>query len=272
MRLPGDWAILVLAPLSLISGCGTLMNVDSAKSDAEGCKPFGGVRFDAGVAALAVPAAFDDDPKSEFHGGGALLAGLYALGDLPLSAVGDVVTLPYTFGSASKAVRVKGTATADNEIEELNRLANHRAAEPKQRANAVLTLFAKHVRVGSRPPDLRLVLRDTSWLREIEVSDFGLDWAGYFPVMPTFEDRVFILHLFPAKPGAQSSSIYLRLSGRTAANTTTEACLAFLRGEGEAGDGTGLMQFALYDDEHGRLKVFGKHGLISEQKMHLDGP
>jgi hypothetical protein len=251
----------LIGSLALASGCGTLINVNATASGDQTCKPFGGVRFDAMVASTAVPATFDSDPASEFRGHGALLAGVCALGDFPFTLVGDVVTLPYVLAERAKADR---TEDVTDEVEALNRLANDREADPKQRAKAVLKLFAKHVRVGNRAEDMRRVLLDTSWLSEANVSEYGLNFSGWNPVEMSSEDRVYVIHLFSPKPGDERSHVYIRLAGRTAANSTDEAGLAFLRGQEEAGGGTFIKEFAVCYPEPWRIDRFETDGTKTE--------
>src|SRR5947209_2217350 len=88
---------LVLLVCSLIvAGCGTVINLARSRPEEGGRIPFGGVRHD--VASLQSSANRDASPgtntPSTSHAHVAVM--LLCAADLPFSAVGDLVTWPYT--------------------------------------------------------------------------------------------------------------------------------------------------------------------------------
>lgn len=81
-------AFLAVAALSN-SGCGTFANMSSSHADG-GQRIYGGVRLDCVMtwAALSYTFGHNDGSHSD--------ATLEGIPDLPLSAIGDTVTLPFT--------------------------------------------------------------------------------------------------------------------------------------------------------------------------------
>ena len=86
-------AITLLAFLSGLTGCGTLLNLGEKDSP-----PYGGVIMDSKIIAKGVPMGpFAFFPNFDVPGLWPL-----ALIDLPFSLVGDTVTLPITAASVSQ--------------------------------------------------------------------------------------------------------------------------------------------------------------------------
>lgn len=126
-------------------------------------------------------------------------------------------------------------------IASLNQRANDSIKPQAERASAVFTLFAQHIRPGSSVDAVRRVFTDTTWLREIHLAGVR-ELAGKVPVEYSLEDTVFCMHLFPAEAEEQWSPwvVYFRLSGQQ----RDEDGLAFLKGEHLAGNPK-LLEFAL---------------------------
>jgi uncharacterized protein YceK len=86
---------LVTGIAALVSGCGTLCNTSGVWSVAEGgMRPYGGVLTDLDFARdIALDTVFAKTAGDYLSGGGRLVL---LLVDLPLSFVGDTLTLPVT--------------------------------------------------------------------------------------------------------------------------------------------------------------------------------
>jgi uncharacterized protein YceK len=99
MTRPGVGAILAIALVGL-SGCGTVWNLQEQELLTLGPPEhpkqiYGGVKADAHLSYCVVDAFTEENPMLPRSMIFAL--GLGALLDLPLSAVGDTATLPWTF-------------------------------------------------------------------------------------------------------------------------------------------------------------------------------
>ncbi len=123
----------------------------------------------------------------------------------------------------------------------LNARANSSTNNQAERASAVFTLFAHHIRLGSSAADVHQALTDTAWLQESHLYGVRI-LGGWIPVEMTFEDTVFCIHLFPDDSAKEWSPwvIYFRLSGQL----RDEDALAFLKGESVVGNPK-LMELAL---------------------------
>jgi uncharacterized protein YceK len=102
--------VVAALALCVLSGCGTLVNLAAAKEERASCgeppQVYGGVCMSAAVGAGIIAEA-PNDPK-----GGPVVGVLdcvfgacYLLIDLPLSAAGDTLTLPYTLYLAAQKDR-----------------------------------------------------------------------------------------------------------------------------------------------------------------------
>jgi uncharacterized protein YceK len=84
---------VLLAMISLLVGCGTLVNVAGG---GEGT-PYGGTKFDAAACSAGLAAGVGPSlPDQKFDPPTSLGLGCYALVDLPFSIVADTLTLPIT--------------------------------------------------------------------------------------------------------------------------------------------------------------------------------
>ena len=84
--------VLTLGAITLLAGgCGTVANTAVLPPEEGGKQVYGGVRVDWEAARHVVAEISGDYPRSPFL----FVSGLLAV-DLPLSAIGDTVTLPYT--------------------------------------------------------------------------------------------------------------------------------------------------------------------------------
>ena len=94
-RFAGGLAVLVMAA---VSGCGTTMNLAEGSgpfqfAEAAGPRVYGGVRYDAAMGSLWLLGGFLEPALAPL--------GLYVLAvDMPLSFIGDTLTLPWTVGAA----------------------------------------------------------------------------------------------------------------------------------------------------------------------------
>jgi uncharacterized protein YceK len=97
---PGT-AVLLLAMLPIVGGCGTLVNLHEQRDDGKpGLTPYGGVQYDAAIApdllstVVRIPSS---EGLWEFISPGAcFVIGTYVLVvDLPLTGLADTLTLPY---------------------------------------------------------------------------------------------------------------------------------------------------------------------------------
>jgi uncharacterized protein YceK len=81
-----------------IAGCGTVANLANSHPEEGGTTPFGGVRKDVSCLKNAAngESACKPLPKSESEQYGQAALKLFCAADMPLSAIGDVVTWPYT--------------------------------------------------------------------------------------------------------------------------------------------------------------------------------
>jgi uncharacterized protein YceK len=93
-------AICVASLLSTLpsAGCGTVVNLVRQGPEQGGVSPFGGVRQDVSGIEKATngESGFWTHPKSDAEQHAQVVSMLFWAADLPLSFVGDVVTLPYT--------------------------------------------------------------------------------------------------------------------------------------------------------------------------------
>lgn len=132
-------------------------------------------------------------------------------------------------------------------VTSLNTLANTPAADRADRARAIFTLFAHHIRPGSSAADVHRVLADTNWMGEVNL-DGIYALQGQVPLDMTSGDTSFCLHLFPVEKDNQWSPwvIYFRLSGRGPDGVRSkEEALAFLRGDTTLHGNPKLVEFAL---------------------------
>ena len=73
-------------------------------------------------------------------------------------------------------------------------------------------MFARHIKVGYGPSDVRKVLIRTDWLSDARV-DAVVGVGGWIPIDLDNDDAVYCLWLFPDKKGWSEWVIYFRLSG-----------------------------------------------------------
>lgn len=126
-------------------------------------------------------------------------------------------------------------------VTSLNARANNAAVERDERARAVFTLFAHHIRPGFSGAEVRRVLGNTAWLKDIHL--YGVrELAGWSAVPLTSDGTVFTMLLFPVEMNKRWSpwGIVFRLSGKL----RDEDALAFLRGE-RTGGSPEIEEFAL---------------------------
>src|SRR5215218_7021741 len=165
-------------------------------------------------------------------------------------------------------------------ITSLNTLANNPASNRADRARAIFTLFAHHIRPGSSAADVRRVLADTNWMAAVNL--YGVyALAGWIPVEIGSEDTVFCLHLFPVEMDGSWSPwvIYFRLSGKPpeGPGRRKEEALAFLHGDTTLRGNPKLVEFALCypdtrDTTHGiRADDPGRHRIerFSRRGIHV---
>ena len=149
-------------------------------------------------------------------------------------------------------------------IAELNVRANNPTNSQAGRALAVFTLFRHHIRPGASAPEVHRVLTDTRWLQRTDL--YGVyALRGKIPVQMTFEDTVFVIHLFRETDENRSPwHIYFRLAGE---NLREEDALAFLRGDPTTAGNRKLLEFALCFPHStkprnlpGRIEIFTNKG------------
>ena len=132
----------------------------------------------------------------------------------------------------------------------LNVLANDSSSSREERARAIFTLFAHHIRPGSSAAEVHAVLTSTNWMASANlyaVTALG----GWVPVEYTLEDSVFCMDASPADMDKQWSPwiICLRLSGIKPSGRNQEElireALAFLSGDTRLHGNPKLVEFAL---------------------------
>jgi len=152
----------------------------------------------------------------------------------------------------------------DESVTALLARANNPTGNQADRARAVFTLLARHVRPGSSATDVHRVLTDTAWLQQTHLHGFRA-LAGWIPVEMGSDHTVFRMYLFPADADKQWSPwvIYFRMSGML----RDEDALVFLRGE-RAIESTRLVEFALCFPHSskpgnlvGRIERFSREGI-----------
>lgn len=120
----GTTLTLLLGMLPVLSGCGTLGNMQEVR-DAEqpGRTPYGGVRDDAcggfRMLSTVVHVPDSEEPWEFGQRAACLVLGTYFLAvDLPMSAIADTVTLPYVLlagpGTIPKPDAHPTSGAADN--------------------------------------------------------------------------------------------------------------------------------------------------------------
>jgi hypothetical protein len=126
-------------------------------------------------------------------------------------------------------------------VSALNVQANNASKSQGERAHAIFTLFAHHLRPGSSSADVRRVLANTNWLHDTRLIAIPDSGPG-LPIRVTSEDSAFVIHLFPTEKNEGRSPwvIYFRLTY----DLRKEDALAFLRGERLKSD-LKLVEFAL---------------------------
>lgn len=125
----------------------------------------------------------------------------------------------------------------------LNARANSPSLNHADRARAIFTLFAYHVRSGFSAADMRAVLTNTSWLKAADVSSIG-DLAGWIPIDLKSDRTVFGLNLFSTEHYTNEGvwSICFSLSGPSRSSSDG---LSFLRGKTTVSDNPTILEFAL---------------------------
>jgi hypothetical protein len=112
------WHLLLAAAALVPAGCGTFLNMQETawrpfwpEDGTPTRRVYGGVAYDAAFGANMLASSFQ--PGAEFFGPLGFNWGWSVLTvDLPLSAVGDTITLPWTV--AASAPRVFATGAADS--------------------------------------------------------------------------------------------------------------------------------------------------------------
>ena len=145
-------------------------------------------------------------------------------------------------------------------VEVLNARANNPTNNQAERARAVFTLLARHMRPGSAAHEVGRVFIDPGWLTETKL-DYVWEINGWIPV--EFEDSVFRLSLFPADSAVGWSpwTIYFRVWP----GVLEEDVLEFLKGRDVAGSAQ-LKEFALCfppskPQGRGRIERFSVYGM-----------
>jgi hypothetical protein len=153
----------------------------------------------------------------------------------------------------------------------ITEMANNTSLPLTERAKAVFTLFANHVRPGMTSTQVAAVLPNPRWLDESTIAGV-YNLSGWVPVEFNMKDTVYFLNLFPAlqEEGKAPWSICFRLSG----GPTQPESIAqqFIRGE-LASYEPQLLEFALcyaQDRGHSRYEVFSLYGtkLFGEPNGH----
>jgi hypothetical protein len=147
----------------------------------------------------------------------------------------------------------------------LNSRANNPISSQAERARAIFTLFAHHIRPGYSAVEVHQVLGNAVWLSGVHVNCIRV-LAGWVPVDATaVGDTIFCMQLFPVgeNEGARYWAIYFRLSGQH----QDEDGLAFLKGQNVTGNPR-LVEYALCFPHSskpghllGRMENFSQQGI-----------
>jgi hypothetical protein len=137
----------------------------------------------------------------------------------------------------------------------LNAQANNASKSQAERAHAIFTLFARHLRAGSSAAVVQHVLANTNWLGDTSLIAIPDSGPG-LPIRVTSGDSAFVIHLFPTA-GSEGQSpwvIYFRLTY----DLRKEDALAFLCGQRLESDPK-LVEFALCSPH--RIEHFSHEGV-----------
>jgi hypothetical protein len=154
-------------------------------------------------------------------------------------------------------------------VANLNAAANNTANSQAERARAVFTLFAHHVRPGFSAKETAGALLDPRWLGESDLSEI-VAVGGWLPVEWTANNTAFRVYLFPTQTEKPWSAwvIYFTLSGRLPDHQarSKDDALAFLRGEAGLYGDPRLEEFALCfpadpRTKQARVERFGPRGI-----------
>ena len=75
-------------------------------------------------------------------------------------------------------------------------LAGDSKQDRRSRCMAIFSVFADHVRPGCTSGEIARLLGPAPWMEEADVSGFG-GGAGGWPILPGFDETMFIVRLFP---------------------------------------------------------------------------
>ena len=151
-------------------------------------------------------------------------------------------------------------------VASLNAVVASSASSPDEKAKAIFTLFAQHIRPGSTAEQVHSVVMDTNWMASAYVYGVGA-LGGSVPVELTPDDSVFILLLFRESRPANPWHICFRLSGKGSSGSirSDEEASAFLRGDTTLQGSPRLLEFALCfpdaTEYHGRIERYGPKGI-----------
>jgi hypothetical protein len=153
---------------------------------------------------------------------------------------------------------------AGESVADLNQRANDRTASQRDRARAVFTLFARHIRPHSSEAEAHRVLGNAAWLKETNLEGernlLGLSFLERTP-----HNTTFYLTLFPhdRKRSWSPWGIEFSLSGKISDADAN----AFLRGDKSA-EHVRLLEFALFfppkSEPYGRARrceLFSSKGI-----------
>jgi uncharacterized protein YceK len=114
MTKPSGLALWAICAVCAVPGCGTVQNLRDSAADPPAARVYGGVRYD-------IEGSTND--LTDMDGGHGGLPGLLVervlgtyllLVDLPLSAVGDTLTLPITWAASKEQHEAKPPPTASS--------------------------------------------------------------------------------------------------------------------------------------------------------------
>lgn len=159
-------------------------------------------------------------------------------------------------------------------IPALNSIANDRSKGQEERARAVFTLFARHIRPGSSAEEAHRALLDLRWLKDSQLRKI-VTVGGWLPVEWTSDNTVFQVDLFPN--GAETPwspwVIYFSLSGRlpNGRSRSEDEALEFLHGSAALYGNPKVEEFALCFPADPRSKKF-RIERFSRRGMHVSYP
>jgi len=163
-------------------------------------------------------------------------------------------------------LRWNGTSRLKSDVAaaDMQRVANDRLVGRKERAEAVFSLFANHVKLPAKGSTVGDVLAADEWLDDSEL-EHVTSVIGLVPVRWNPDQGLYRLYLFPDGTGRSGWVIYFVLS--SGSDRTANEVREFLRGAGNQAEAPEMVEFALCfhsrePNSQGWIESFDEKGMV----------